>query len=213
MSKQHDEKEAQQFINWLLDRAINGIAPLCSAENLALEYQIDESYPDNEERIESLINWETTKNFTTGFITGLGGLITLPLSIPSALGASWIIQARMAAAVAILAGHDIKSDRVRTFIVICLLGDACKEILKGTGIKIGESLAKSAIQKVPGKVLIEINKKAGFRMITKAGEKGAVNLMKMVPLAGGVVGGVFDAGTCRIVGKQAKKIFYPEETK
>lgn len=212
MSKHPDESKALRLVNWVTERAIDGVPPLCSAENLALEYRIDESFPDDEERIESLINWETMKNFTSGFITGLGGIITLPVTIPAAFGASWLIQARMAAAIADLAGHDIKSDRVKTFIVACLAGDACKDIVKDAGIKVGRGLAKSAIQKVPGRVLIEINKKVGFRLLTKAGEKGAVNLVKMVPIAGGLIGGAFDAGACRIVGKQAKRLFYPEGT-
>ena len=205
-----DEKQAQKLMRWLSDRAIHGVKPLCSAEDLAMEYKIDQSYPDDEERIESLINWETTRNFTTGFITGLGGIISLPVAIPAALGASWIIQARMAAAIAKLSGHDIGSERVKTFILACLAGDACKAAVKDTGIRIGNGLAKSAIQKIPEKVLADINRKVGFRLITKAGSKGALNLMKMVPLAGGFVGGAFDAGACRIVGKQAKRIFYRE---
>jgi len=114
----------------------------------------------------------------------------------------------MAAGIAKISGHDVSSDKVKAFVIACLAGDACEEIVKGAGIKIGQGLAKSALQKVPGKTLIEVNKKVGFRLITKAGEKGAVNLMKMVPLAGGIVGGGFDAGSCRVVGKVAKHLFY-----
>ena len=208
MSKKPTENAAIQLINWITERAIDGIPPLCSAENLALEYQIDTSYPDTEERIESLINWETSKNFTSGFITGLGGIITIPVSVPASMGASWVIQARMAAAIAKLAGHDIKSDRVKTFVLLTLVGDACKDVLKDVGIKVGQGFARAALKNVPGKVLIEINKKVGFRLLTKAGEKGAVNLGKMVPLAGGFIGGAFDAAACRVVGKQAKNLFY-----
>lgn len=208
MSKKPTENAAIQLINWITERAIDGIPPLCSAENLALEYQIDTSYPDTEERIESLINWETSKNFTSGFITGLGGIITIPVSVPASMGASWVIQARMAAAIAKLAGHDIKSDRVKTFVLLTLVGDACKDVLKDVGIKVGQGFAKAALKNVPGKVLIEINKKVGFRLLTKAGEKGAVNLVKMIPLAGGFIGGAFDAAACRVVGKQAKNLFY-----
>lgn len=207
MSKKPTENAAVQLINWITERAIDGIPPLCSAENLALEYLIDTSYPDAEERIESLINWETSKNFTSGFITGLGGILAMPVSVPASMGASWVIQARMAAAIAKVAGHDIKSDRVKTFVLITLLGDACKDVLKDVGIKVGRGFANAALKKVPGKVLIEINKKVGFRLLTKAGEKGALNLVKMVPLAGGFIGGAFDAAACRIVGKQAKNIF------
>jgi len=206
------DSAALRLVNWLTDRAIAGVPPLSSAENLAQEYLIDVSYPDDEERIESLINWETTKNFTTGFVTGLGGILTLPVAVPAAFGASWVIQARMSAAIARVAGYNLKSDRVRTFVIACLVGDAIKDVLKTAGIKAGTGLTKSLLNKIPGKVLIEINKRVGFRLITKAGEKGAINLMKGVPVIGGVVGGAFDAAACRIVGKNAKRLFYVRGT-
>ena len=212
MSKQVTENKALQLINWLTEKAIEGAPPLSSAEDLAQEYLIDQSYPDDEERIESLINWETAKNFTTGFITGLGGILTLPVAIPAGFGASWIVQARMSAAIARVAGYNLQSDRVRTFVVACLVGDALKDIAKSAGIQIGKGLSKSLINQIPGKVLIEINKKVGFRLITKAGQRGAVNLMKGVPFVGGIVGGAFDAGASRVVGKNAKRLFYRKGT-
>lgn len=208
MTEQPTGTKALQLIKWLTEKAIQGKPPLSSAEDLAQEYLIDRSYPDNEARIDSLINWETTKNFTTGFITGLGGILTLPVALPVGFGASWIVQARMAAAIAKIAGYDLESDRVRTFIVACLIGDALKDITKGAGIQIGKGLTKTAISKIQGKALIEINKKVGFRLITKAGQKGTMNLIRGVPFVGGAVGGSFDAGACRIVGRYAKKLFY-----
>ena len=91
--------------------------------------------------------------------------------------------------------------------MLSLLGDAAKEPFRQAGIKIGKKLTEKAVSKVPGKVLIEINKKVGFRLLTKAGEKGVVNLVKVVPVAGGVVGGIFDGVVCRKVGYTAKEIF------
>jgi len=210
--QQQNESALLKIVNWVTDKAIVGVPPLSSAENLAQEYLIDASFPDHEERIESLINWETTKTFTTGFVTGFGGLLTLPVTVPAALGASWVVQARMSAAIARIAGYDIDSDRVRTFVIACLVGDSMQSIVKAAGIKAGTRLTKSLLNKVPGKVLIEINKKVGFRLITKAGEKGVINLTKGVPIVGGVVGGAFDAAACRIVGKNAKRLFYAKGT-
>lgn len=207
-----DESNALRVVKWVTERAIEGVPPLSSAESLAQEYLIDSSYPDDEERIESLINWETSKNFTTGFVTGLGGVLTLPLTIPAGLGASWVVQARMSAAIARIAGHDIGSDRVRTFVALSLLGDAAKEIVKDVGVKAGTKFANALIQKIPGEVLKEINKKVGFRLVTKAGEKGVVNLTKVVPVIGGLVGGTVDAAACRAVGKTAKRLFYGQGT-
>lgn len=205
-----DDSMALQIINWITQQAIDGFPPLSSAESLAQEYLIDTSFPDDGERIESLINWETSKNFTSGFLTGLGGLITLPFTLPAAFGASWLIQARMAAAIARIGGFDLNSDRVKTFVVACLLGDALKDIAKVAGIKIGTGLTKTLLGQIPGKLFIEINKLVGFRLITKVGETGVINLMKNVPLVGGVVGGSFDAYACRVVGRSAKNLFYHE---
>jgi len=207
MAKQLTKGQAVKIVKWIIDKAVNGLPPLSSADDLAQEYLIDDGYPDNEARVDALINWETAKNFTSGFITGLGGLITLPVSVPSALGASWVIQARMSGAIAVIYGHSLREDRVRTLVLLSLLGDAGKEVLKRAGIKVGQKVTQNVIKRIPGKVLIEINKKVGFRLLTKAGEKGMVNLTKAVPLVGGIVGGTFDAVTCRSVGYAAQRIF------
>jgi hypothetical protein len=201
------DSKAVKLVKWISDKAIDGVPPLSSADDLAQEYLIDASYRSHHKRVDSLISWETSKNFTSGFITGLGGVITLPVSLPVGFGASWVVQARMAAAIAHIYGHNIHSDRIRTFIMLSLVGDSIKDIIKGAGIAIGRGVTKSLIERIPGKVLIELNKRIGFRLITKAGEKGAINLMKGVPFIGGLVGGTFDAAACRIVGRNAKKLF------
>ena len=206
-SNEPSESNAIKLVKWIISMAIEGVPPLSSAKDLAIEYKIDQGYENDDERVDSLINWETTKNFTSGFLTGLGGVITLPVSVPSALGASWLIQARMAGAIAHIYGHSLSEDRVRTLVLLSLLGDTAKEVVKTAGVKVGQKLTERAISKISGKTLIEINKIVGFRLITKAGEKGVINLTKFVPVVGGVVGGALDAVTCRAVGRTAKNLF------
>ncbi len=201
------EGKALQLTNWITEKAIQGVGPLSSAEELVQEYLHDASYESNQERCLSLVRWETSKNFTSGFITGLGGVLTLPVAVPSALGASWVIQARMVAAIAGIYGHDIRSDRVRTLILIALVGDSAKEVVKAAGVKVGEKVTAKLISKVPGRALIEINKRVGFRLLTKAGEKGVINLTKAIPVVGGVVSGTVDAAFCRKVGHVADELF------
>lgn len=203
----NDEPKASQLVTWIVDKAVEGVPPLSSASNLAKEYIIDASYTSNDERVASLIKWETSKNFTAGFITGMGGLLTLPVAVPAAFGASWLIQARMAGAIAVIDGHELEENRVRTLVLLSIIGDSAKEVLKQAGVKVAGKLTEKVVMKVPGKVLIEINKRVGFRLLTKAGEKGALVLMKGVPVVGGVVGGAFDAVACRTVGNLAHSIF------
>jgi len=187
------------------------VPPLSSAEDLAGEYLIDQGYENHDQRVDSLVNWETTKNFTSGFITGLGGVIALPIAVPSALAASWLLQARMAGAIAKIYGHDLRLDRVRTMILLSLAGDVAKEAMQGTGVSVGNKLSERALAQVPGRALVEINKRIGVRLLTKAGERSVVNLSKAVPIIGGVVGGSFDAVVCRAVGRTAKSLFRPAE--
>ena len=47
----------------------------------------------------------------------------------------------------------------------------------------------------------------GFRFVTKFGQKGIVNLGKMVPVAGAILGGGFDFVETRIIATRAYKEF------
>lgn len=198
---------AKSAVKFILDKGIAGVPPLAGAEKLAEEYLLDVDFKSNAESVRSLVRWETSKNFTSGFLTGLGGLITMPASVPSALGASWILQARLAGAIAHIYGHNIDDDRVQTFVLLSLAGDSAGSIVKDAGIQVGRKLTERAIAAIPGRALIEINKAIGFRLITKAGEKGIVNLSKAVPVAGGLVGGGLDALACKVVGRTADTLF------
>ena len=192
-------------LEWIADAGINGLGVLPSAKQVAEDHL--NKAASVEDAINSVIAWSTAYAAGTGFVTGLGGIAAMPITIPAGLAASYALGANTAAAVAYLRGYDIHSEQLRTMVLLCLIGEAGEEILKNAGIAIGTKMFQKLIKQIPGKVLIEINKKIGFRLITKAGEKGVVNLMKMVPLVGGVVGGTFDGIFVNGCGKAAKKVF------
>jgi hypothetical protein len=206
------ERKADDLVRWLTNQAISGVPPLSSASDLADEYLIHEGYESNDERVDSLIKWECSKNFAAGFVTGLGGVITMPVAVPAALAASWIIQARMAAAIARIYGHSLDEDKVRTFALLTLLGGEATEILREVGVTAGSRLALEAIKRIPRKTLGAINRAVGFRLLSKAGQKGVINLAKLVPVAGGAVGGAVDLVACQTVGRIAKKVFRPMDS-
>jgi len=195
----------QATLEWIADVGINGLGILPSAEQVAEKY-LSESGSVND-AINSLIAWRTTHAVGSGFITGLGGIAAMPITIPAGLAASYALGANTAAAVAYLRGYNIHSEQVRTIVLLCLIGEAGEEILKTAGIAIGTKVCQNLIKRIPSKVLIEINKKIGFRLITKAGEKGVINLVKMLPLVGGVIGGAFDGIFVNSCGKTAKTVF------
>lgn len=203
-------RDARKLAEWLAERSIAGVSPLESADRLADRYRIDASFRTDDARVDALIRWETAKNFTAGFITGLGGVLTLPITVPGSVAASWLIQARMAAAIASLYGHDPRSDRVRTVVLLALVGDAtASKLLKGAGVALGRQAAMKAIERVGGRTLTGINRDVGVHLLTKSGATGVRGASRLVPIAGGVVSGAFDAVSCQLVGRSAKKLFRP----
>ena len=125
-------------------------------------------------------------------VTGFGGFITMPVAIPANIGSVIYVQMRMIACTAYMADYDLNSDQTQTFVYACLAGVAVNSLLKQAGIKFGVKFANGVIKKIPGKVLTKINQKVGFRFITKFGSKGIVNLGKMLPGVGAIVGGGLD---------------------
>ena len=49
--------------------------------------------------------------------------------------------------------------------------------------------------------------KVGFRFLTKFGEKGIINIAKLVPVVGGVIGGGFDLVETKVIANRAYKMF------
>jgi uncharacterized protein (DUF697 family) len=203
------ERSAGQLASYLLDKGLDGLGPLSSAERLADEYLGDERYADDDARVAALTRWETTKNFTTGFLAGLGGFVTLPVAVPSALAASWVLQARMSGAIARIYGHDLASERVRTKVLLSLAGDVARDAMRDLGLKPGSKLTQRAVDQIPGRALVEINKRIGARLLASAGQRVILRFPRAIPLFGGVVGGSLDAMVCRMVGRTASTLFRP----
>ncbi len=186
-------------------QVLTGLPGQKNIYDLADDYRSKSS--SSEKAISKLIASQVTKATVTGAITGLGGVITLPVAIPADLAGSLAIQLRMIGAIAVLRGYDPSDDQVRTFAYACLLGSSATDLLKGAGIKLGVKMTEKLVQKVPGKVLVKINQKVGFRLVTKGGSKGIVNLGKMVPFIGAPIGGGFNLVETKVIAKAAKEVF------
>lgn len=192
-------------LDYAYDKAINGIPGFDSAEEMARDYM--NNGRDKERNCKALVNWQASKATTSGFITGLGGVFTMPVTIPANLASVMYVQVRMIAAIAFIGGYDLKDDRVKSLVYLCLAGNSAKDILKDIGIAVGQKITTKLIQQISGKTLQTINQKVGFRLLTKFGEKGIINLGKAIPIAGGLIGGMTDLLATKIIGKVAISTF------
>ncbi len=208
ISKENMEK----VLNFIYNKAVNGVAGMDSAYELAQDYK--SKYPqDLNKQISSLVNWQCLKSGATGFVTNLGGLITLPVALPANITGVLLLQLRMIAAIAILCGYKPNNDRVQTLAYCCLIGDSINTFIKKAGVQLSSKIGYKVIGKIPYAVIKKINKEIGMKILTKFGQKGIINLWKFVPALGGVVAGGFDAVSTKTVGSFAKKSFISNDSK
>lgn len=204
------EQDISKMLDSLYGNVLSGLGKASPpVEEFANDYLAKETDP--KAAAKKMINNQVLKCATSGFITGFGGLITMPITIPANLSSVLYVQMRMIACTAYMAGYDLKSDQVQTFVYACLAGVSVNEVVKQAGVKVGVKMATSAISKIPGKTLVKINQKVGFRFMTKFGSKGVLNLGKMVPGVGAVIGGGLDYAETKAIAKRAYDWFFNGE--
>src|SRR4051794_15491155 len=94
-----------QGVEWVYDRAVDGVPGLDGAEELAAHYR--ERHPTPDEAIAALIRDQTGKAGLAGFVTGCGGFTAWPIAMPANLVSALYIQLRPLPASAHLPGPDI----------------------------------------------------------------------------------------------------------
>ena len=112
-NKKKDEVLSSQQMVDILDicygKAMDGIPKVSkSVDELAEDYS--SKYPTAEKAAKALAANQLVKCTTSGFLTGLGGIITLPVAVPANVSSVLYVQLRMIAAVAKLGGYEPNTD-------------------------------------------------------------------------------------------------------
>ncbi len=200
------QEDIMKMLDSLYDKTLNGIPKVSpNIEDFSKEYL--DKFEDKEEAIKAMLKNQIIKCATSGFLTGFGGIITLPIAIPANIGSVVYVQMRMIASVAYMSGYDLKSDATQTFVYACLAGVSVNKLVKQVSVKFAVKFTNTLVKRIPGKVLTKINQKVGFRFLTKFGTKGLVNIGKMIPGVGAVVGGGLDYIETKVIADRAYKWF------
>jgi hypothetical protein len=163
---------------------------------------------DLDKVIKRLIGESVVAAGSAGFLTGLGGFLTLPITIPANIAGALVINVRLAAAIAYLRGYDLNDPQTQLMIPLVAVGSDVQASLSAIGVQIGVKISRAALEKLPIGVIRKINARVGIQLLAKYGTKrAAITLAKVIPFVGGVVGGGIDAALTGVVGKVAKKAF------
>lgn len=199
------EEQISSALNKCYGMALGGLPKTQSCYELAEHYM--EKYEDPNKAASEFVKWQVAKCSTSGFLTSLGGIITMPVAIPANLTSVIYVQLRMIATIAIIGGYNPSDDEVQSLAFLCLTGASMSKVCREAGIKFSTKLTTSMIKKIPGEALKKINQKVAQRFITKFGTTGIINLGKMVPIVGGVVGAGFDFVGTNVIAKKSRQVF------
>ena len=156
------QEDVMKILDSCYEKCLNGIPKVSpSVEEMANDYL--KKYKTKEEACKAMIRNQITKCATSGFITGFGGFITMPVTLPSNITSVIYVQMRMIACTSYMAGFDLDSDQTQTLVYACLAGVAVNNVMKQTGIKFGVKFANGLIKKIPGKVLTKIIAKCSYK--------------------------------------------------
>lgn len=205
------DSSAMALVHKILGVGVNGLGPYKSASAMADE--VLTTHGEVDIAIARLIAIHRRWVGSTGFATGIGGLASMPVALPADITTFYMLSARMSASIAVLRGYDLSSEEVQSSVLISLLGANTAGVVGKVGVDIGAKSAMAGLKKLPGQVLTEINKKVGYRLLTKFGTKGSINLVKAVPLVGGGVGAGVNVVAIKQIARYSKRAFVPLESR
>ena len=174
--KRFTEEKIRILLESSYEKAINGIAHLDSAIELAKKYQ--------NKKVEYLIRSQILKS-----------------------GSVLYIQIRMIASIAHIAGYDIKDEKVKSLIFLCLVGNSAVEILKEIGIVVGKQFSINTLKKMSAKGIIHLKQAVIIKILSKIAEKSSFSIVKIIPVIGGLIGGSVDMISTKVIAKTAKQMF------
>ncbi|GAA0932638.1 EcsC family protein [Kribbella koreensis] len=196
---------AAGVLRQVLEIAIDGYQRFPGAEKVA-ERHLTKHDGDAELAVDTVIEQHIRLASVQGFVTSIGGLVTLPVALPANLTGLAVVQARMVASIAHLRGFDLDDPRVRTAVITCLLGeDGVTDRLKKASLPTSPlAIATAPVfdpeldRMVAGEVVGELIARIG-------GKRMGLMVTRRVPLLGGAVGAGVDGWSTFRIGQYADK--------
>ncbi len=198
---------ASRVVERLLDVGIDGRGPVDSAQLVADKART--GHPEADRAIDAVVGQHLRLAAAGGFVTGLGGFVTLPVALPVNVAEFYLLATRMVGSIACLRGYDLHQPEVRSAVLLTLVGADSDDLLKKAGVATSGRLANLAAERLPGPALMMLNKGVGFRLLSQIGRKGLQRFGKAVPLVGGAVGAGVDVLLLRRIAEHARHEFPP----
>jgi uncharacterized protein (DUF697 family) len=194
---------AAGVLRQVLEIAIDGYQRFPGAEKVA-ERHLAKHGGDAELAVDTVIEQHIRLAGVQGFVTSIGGLVTLPVALPANLTGIAVVQARMVASIAHLRGYDLDDPRVRTAVITCLLGeDGVTDRLKKASLPTSPLAMATAPVFDPELDRLVSAEVVGELIARISGKRMGLMVTRRIPLLGGAVGAGVDGWSTYRIGRYA----------
>ena len=148
---------------------------------------------EREAAIDLLVTQHVGLASAQGFLTSVGGLITLPVGLPANIAGMAVLSVRMVASITHLRGYDVEDPRVRAAITLAMLGDEQVRKLVESGTLPATPLVVATAAAFDPDLERAISERVMGSLASRVGGKHlAVLIVRRIPLVGGGVGAAVD---------------------
>lgn len=192
-------------VRQVLERAIDGIGPVPGAAESA-EHALAATHGDTDKAIDHVIAAHVRLAGAQGFLTNLGGLVTMAVTAPANLAAVAVLQCHLAATILYIRDYDLADPNVRDAALVCLLDDDSRRAL-AKDAKTDVS-PQSLVKGLHGPQVRSLISRAvvGDLVAGIGGKRLAAFAAKRIPVLGGAVGAAGDAMSTRRVGRETARM-------
>jgi hypothetical protein len=193
------------FVRQAFERAVDGVGPLKGAA-AAADSRLADANGNVDKAIRAFVDSHVKLAGVQGFLTNLGGLVTMAVTIPANISGLALLQCHLVAGIAHLRGYDLNEPRVRNAVIACMLGeDAVKSLVRKKRLPSTPMAIATAPHHDPELDRL-IATEVTAELITRvAGKRTAAVIGRRLPVIGGGVGAVTDGYGTYLIGKYAAK--------
>lgn len=202
---------SSSFVRETLHRALDGMGRFAPAAAVA-EKQLAQAGGDRRKAVRAIVDLHVRYAGASGFVTNLGGLVTMPVAVPANLAGIAVLQLRMVAAIAHVHGYDLDDPRVRNAVLLATLGEeTVSSLLKSKRIPAPPmAVATAPVHDAALDAVVSTEVARGM-VARVTGRRLASTVSRRIPGLGGVVGMGADGWATYKVGTYVERELLPRK--
>lgn len=200
----------QRLVGSFRDIGLDGKLTFSSATAVARRARRGRGRRHPEKAVGRIVRRHRRGVTSAGFLTGLGGIFTLPVLLPTNVVEFYTQATRMAGAIAVIRGYDLQDGEVRTRVLTTLMGEESGDLLSNIGLgPLGGVAGRGLAKRLPPSTERAVAEAIGGRILRQFGLRSVRLFGKAIPGLGGVLGALSDRRQLKKIAAAARQAFPP----